>query len=119
MTEDCTSVGFTGEGRCIEPAGTLGLCDEHRVRMLRAMLSDALYESRIGEYGYLGRPECDQFVEPLLPVVERLLAEQGTQAWQESAEATADWMATNPGPSGIPHDPPTNPYDRERGGSGG
>ncbi len=32
------------------------------------------------------------------------------QAWDEAAEATADWMSNNPSPSGIPHDPPSNPY---------
>lgn len=30
--------------------------------------------------------------------------------WDEAAEATADWMARNPSPAGIPHDPPPNPY---------
>lgn len=34
------------------------------------------------------------------------------EAWYDAAEQTADWMASNPGPSGIPRDPPTNPYDR-------
>ena len=34
------------------------------------------------------------------------------EVWVESAEATAEWMANNPGPSGIPSDPPTNPYEQ-------
>lgn len=33
--------------------------------------------------------------------------------WDEAAEATADWMASNPSPAGIPQDPPRNPYDEE------
>jgi hypothetical protein len=35
------------------------------------------------------------------------------EAWDEAAEAVADWMSNNPSPSGIPHDPPRNPYDGE------
>lgn len=27
--DDCVSVGFSGEGRCIEVATTDGLCDQH------------------------------------------------------------------------------------------
>lgn len=33
------------------------------------------------------------------------------QVWDEAAEAVADWMSNNPSPSGIPQDPPRNPYD--------
>lgn len=40
----------------------------------RESLVEALYSSRIGEYGYFGRPECEQFVEPIVPAVERILA---------------------------------------------
>lgn len=29
MAEDCKAVGFSGEGRCIEPAVLDGLCTEH------------------------------------------------------------------------------------------
>lgn len=36
-------------------------------------------------------------------------------AWSEGAEATAEWMANNPGPSGIPIDPPSNPYESPAG----
>lgn len=32
------------------------------------------------------------------------------EGWDEGAEATADWMANNPSPAGIPQDPPMNPY---------
>lgn len=32
-------------------------------------------------------------------------------AWEEGAEATAEWISNNPGPSGIPADPPRNPYE--------
>ena len=32
-------------------------------------------------------------------------------AWNEGFEASSEWMANNPGPSGIPHDPPRNPYE--------
>lgn len=39
-----------------------------------------------------------------------VLDEAQAQTWDEAAEATAEWMATNPGPSGIPADPPRNPY---------
>ncbi len=31
--------------------------------------------------------------------------------WEEAAEAISEWMWNNPSPSGIPHDPPRNPYD--------
>jgi hypothetical protein len=41
----------------------------------------------------------------------QLIVDALAQAWDDSAEATADWMAHNPGPSGIPADPPRNPYD--------
>jgi hypothetical protein len=33
------------------------------------------------------------------------------RAWDQGAEATAEWTANNPGPSGVPHDPPSNPYE--------
>lgn len=49
----------------------------------------------------------DQIV---IEACDQLLSEMG-QTWEESAEATADWMSNNPGPTGIPHDPPSNPYD--------
>jgi hypothetical protein len=46
--------------------------------------------------------------------IQRLRAEHikrlQAEAWDEAAEATAEWMANNPSPSGIPHDPPRNPY---------
>ena len=29
MSEDCAAVGFSGEGRCIQPAIIGPLCDEH------------------------------------------------------------------------------------------
>lgn len=32
------------------------------------------------------------------------------EAWDEAAEATAEWMANNPSPAGVPIDPPRNPY---------
>ena len=35
------------------------------------------------------------------------------RVWDEAAEAVADWMSNNPSPSGIPHDPPRNPYADE------
>lgn len=38
-------------------------------------------------------------------------AERVAEAWDEAAEATSEWMWSNPGPSGIPSDPPRNPYD--------
>lgn len=31
--KDCTSIGFTGEGRCIEPVERDGLCTEHLSRI--------------------------------------------------------------------------------------
>jgi hypothetical protein len=30
--------------------------------------------------------------------------------WDDAAEATAEWTANNPGPGGVPHDPPRNPF---------
>lgn len=39
------------------------------------------------------------------------LASQLAQAWEEGAEATLEWVANNPGSTGIPHDPPSNPYE--------
>jgi len=42
--EDCRAVGFSGEGRCIEPAVAGGLCAEHSTRerdRLRALLEEA------------------------------------------------------------------------------
>jgi len=42
-----------------------------------------------------------------------LLGEAKAVLWDEGAEATAEWMANNPGPSGIPHDPPHNPYRKD------
>lgn len=38
------------------------------------------------------------------------LCNDRARVWDEAAEATADWMANNPSPSGIPVDPPRNPY---------
>lgn len=32
------------------------------------------------------------------------------ELWDQVAEATAEWIVNNPGPSGIPIDPPQNPY---------
>lgn len=42
--------------------------------------------------------------------LEEQLSDQA-QAWDEGAEATAEWMASNPGPSGVGSDPPSNPYE--------
>jgi hypothetical protein len=33
-------------------------------------------------------------------------------AWDEGAEAINEWIAANPGPSGIWSDPPRNPYEK-------
>ena len=46
-----------------------------------------------------------------------VLAEVKSDAWDEGAEQTTEWMANNPGPTGIPHDPPANPYRTEQGGA--
>lgn len=53
----------------------------------REALVVALYESKIGEYGYLGRPECEQFVAPLIPAVERILAARATAPGTEASDA--------------------------------
>lgn len=37
------------------------------------------------------------------------------EAWDEGFEAGSEFTAHNPGPSGIPHDPPRNPYDTDGG----
>ena len=54
----------------------------------RESLTVALYESKIGVYGYLGRPECEQFTEPLVPAVERILSDRLATA---RADAEAGW----------------------------
>jgi len=33
------------------------------------------------------------------------------EIWDECAEAYSEWMWNNPGPSGVPSDPPRNPYE--------
>ncbi len=42
----------------------------------------------------------------LRAIVPRKLEE----VWDEAAEQTAEWVATNPGPTGVKGDPPMNPY---------
>lgn len=68
----------------------------------RESLVVALYESKIGEYGYLGRPECEQFAAPLIPAVERILADRrtGEADLRARIETLADesprcWMTKN------------------------
>lgn len=39
------------------------------------------------------------------------VAEARAEGWDEGFEASFEWVANNPGPSGIPHDPPRNPHD--------
>lgn len=46
-------------------------------------------------------------------VLDAVAADVAARAWDEAAEAVADWMSINPGPSGIPHDPPANPYAKD------
>lgn len=46
-------------------------------------------------------------------IAPAIAARAKADAWDEAAEATADWMWNNPGPSGIPTDPPQNPYADE------
>jgi hypothetical protein len=48
--------------------------------------------------------------DTILSDVEAALAKYAAEIWDESAEETAEWMSNNPSPSGIPHDPPTNPH---------
>lgn len=48
--------------------------------------------------------------DPTRQAAAQALRDAQAEAWDEAAEATADWMANNPSPSGIPHDPPSNPY---------
>ena len=40
-----------------------------------------------------------------------LIRERNAEIWDEAVEATHDWMANNPSPSGTPIDPPSNPYE--------
>ncbi|WP_330473792.1 hypothetical protein [Terrabacter sp. C0L_2] len=49
----------------------------------------------------------------LITITRAQLREAKAEAWDEAAEATAEWMWNNPSPSGIPHDPPRNPYAGE------
>lgn len=42
------------------------------------------------------------------------VAEVRAQAWDEGFEAGATWSSS--GPSGVPHDPPRNPYHEAEGG---
>lgn len=46
--------------------------------------------------------------------LDNLVRERMAQAWNESAEATVEWVAATgrPGPNG-PIDPPLNPYEQE------
>lgn len=37
------------------------------------------------------------------------------EVWDEASHDTAEWLANNPGPTGIPHDPPINPYESNWG----
>ena len=46
-------------------------------------------------------------------VAPAIAARAKAEAWDEAAEAVSDWMWNNPSPSGIPHDPPRNPYADE------
>lgn len=59
-----------------------------------------------GGAGYIDGPSFDRWL-----AADRKA--QRADAWDESAEATAEWMAHNPRPSGVPHDPPRNPYREE------
>jgi hypothetical protein len=55
------------------------------------------------------RGEFERHVDEAIAVVTMHVV--GEQVWNEAAEAIADWMWNNPSPSGIPHDPPRNPYE--------
>lgn len=72
----------------------MSLCSPTHDRMGETRCDDCNHEGRVASL----------FMQPLL---NDTLAE----VWDEAAEATAEWMATNPGPSGIGSDPPRNPYE--------
>jgi hypothetical protein len=41
----------------------------------------------------------------------RMVRSAHAEGWAEGFEAAAEWSANNPGPGGVPHDPPSNPYE--------
>lgn len=45
-----------------------------------------------------------------VPLSELIVRTDLERVWDEGAEATIEWMANNPSPTGVPHDPPINPY---------
>lgn len=57
------------------------------------------------------RNHATSFPGPVADALMEIVREAQEQAWDDSAEATADWMSNNPSPSGVPHDPPRNPYE--------
>jgi hypothetical protein len=80
----------------------------------------------IGLFGHEGRCARNEPTEWPGPVqLARKLTDAGLEldeatewvnsvmagAWDEAAEATAEWMSNNPTPAGVPVDPPRNPYE--------
>ena len=53
----------------------------------------------------------DAVQHALAAVAPAIVARAKAEAWDEAAESVTDWMWNNPSPSGIPHDPPRNPYE--------
>lgn len=49
-------------------------------------------------------PRCD---DELIAMADDRLA----RAWDDGAEAIREWIASNPGPSGVRSDPPSNPHE--------
>lgn len=62
---------------------------------------------------HAGEGFTNEFYETLrtYPHMEKALREFARKVWEEASEAISDWMWNNPSPSGIPVDPPRNPYE--------
>lgn len=52
-----------------------------------------------------------QLIDHQSEVLSELVANIAAGAWDEGFEASSDWIANTPGPSGTSSDPPRNPYD--------
>ena len=67
-------------------------------------LRDELFEAFQGMHPY--RTQIDDFVDAVLPIVERKLV----NAWGEGYESGVNDLANSPTPSGKSIDPECNPY---------
>lgn len=63
----------------------------------------------VGMRAVLSHLETKNSIESML-YSRRTMRAANAEAWEEGFEAAATWRKNNPGPSGIPLDPPLNPY---------